>query len=101
LQKSGEEWLEILEGRVPVGPINTVDMALNDPQILSRKMMVEATHRTGEKMKLLGNPIKMSQAGEESFGSPPSLGEHTEQILSGLLGFNQPEIQRLRDQKII
>jgi len=101
LQKSGEEWLEILEGRVPVGPINTVDMALNDPQILSRKMVVEATHRTGEKMKLLGNPIKMSQAGEESFGSPPSLGEHTEQILSGLLGFNQPEIQRLRDQKII
>lgn len=101
LQKSGGEWLEVLEGRVPVGPINTVDMALKDPQTLYRKMVVEVTHGTGEKMELLGNPIKMSQAGEESFKPPPSLGEHTEQILSGLLSFNQPEIQRLRDKKII
>jgi len=101
LEKRGEEWLSILEDQVPVGPINTVDMALSDPQVLFRNMVVETTHHSGEKMKLLGNPIKMLQAGEESFKPPPSLGKHTEQILSELLKFNQPEIQQLRDKKII
>ena len=48
LRKTGEEWLELLEGRLPAGPINTVDMALNDPQILARNMVVETTPRSGE-----------------------------------------------------
>lgn len=101
LRKTGEEWLKILEGRVPVGPINTVDMALKDPQILARNMVVEANHRTGEKMKLLGNPIKMSQAGEREFTSPPALGEHTEQVLVGLLKISPQEVQKLREKKIV
>ena len=101
LQKSGEEWLEILEGRVPVGPINTVDMALNDPQVLSRGMLVETLHRSGEQMKLLGNPIKMSHGGKENFSPPPSLGEHTEEILRQFLSLHPSEVQRLRDKKII
>jgi len=101
LQKRGEEWLEILEGRVPVGPINTVDMALSDPQILARDMVVETTHRSGEKIKLLGNPIKMLTEGEKYFAPPPSLGEHTEEVLGKLLHFDPAEIQRLRDKKII
>ncbi len=101
LQKTGEEWLEILEARVPIGPINTVDMALRDPQVLSRNMVVETTHPCGEKMKLLGNPIKMSQRGEEAYDPPPGIGEHTEQILRQLLSLDSSEIQRLRDNKII
>jgi crotonobetainyl-CoA:carnitine CoA-transferase CaiB-like acyl-CoA transferase len=101
LKKMGEEWLEILEGRVPVGPIHTVDRALSDPQILARNMVAETTHRTGEKMKLLGNPIKMSRSGSQSFQPPPGLGEHSEKILTELLGFQPAEIQLLRDKKII
>lgn len=101
LQKTGEEWLEILEARVPIGPINTVDMALRDPQVCSRNMVVEITHPCGEKMKLLGNPIKMSQRGEEAYEPPPGIGEHTEQILRQLLSLDSSEIQRLRDNKII
>ena len=101
LQKTGEEWLEILEEHVPIGPINTVDMALRDPQVRSRNMVVETTHPCGEKMKLLGNPIKMSQKGEESYDPPPRIGEHTEQILRQLLDLDPSEIQRLRDNEII
>jgi len=101
LQKTGEEWLELLEGRLPAGPINTVDMALSDPQILARNMIVETTHRSGEKMKLLGTPIKMSPAGEPQFTPPPALGEHTEQILRDLLNVGPQEIQHLREKKII
>jgi CoA:oxalate CoA-transferase len=101
LQKTGEEWLKLLEGRVPVGPINTVDMALSDPQILARNMVVETRHRTGEKMKLLGNPIKMSQAEERGFTPPPGLGENTDQVLATLLNFSPQEIQQLREKKIV
>lgn len=101
IQKSGEEWLEIMEDRVPIGPINTVDMALNDPQVLFRNMVVETTHRSGEKMKLLGNPIKMSGAEEREFTPPPALGEHTDQILSELLNLSPGGIKQLREKKII
>ncbi len=101
LQRSGEEWVERMEGRVPIGPINPVDKALSDPQILARDMVVETTHRSGEKMKLIGSPIKMSQAGKEIFSPPPALGEHTDQILKELLNLPPGEIQRLRDKKII
>lgn len=101
LEKTGEEWLKILEGRVPAGPINTVDMALSDPQILSRNMVVETRHRSGERMKLIGNPIKLAINGEENFSPPPSLGEHTQEILQEILNLSLAEIQHLREKKII
>jgi len=101
LKKSGEEWLEILEGKVPVGPINTVDMALQDPQTISRQMVKEVTHRSGEKMKLLGNPIKTPGAEKETFEPPPALGEHSAAVLTELLGMQPAEVQKLRDKKII
>jgi len=101
LEKPGDEWLQRLEGRLPAGPINTVDMALSDPQVRARNMIVETTHRSGEKMKLLGTPIKMSPAGEPQFTPPPALGEQTEQILKALLNFTPLEIKQLREKKII
>ncbi|MCX5916379.1 MAG: CoA transferase, partial [Deltaproteobacteria bacterium] len=67
----------------------------------ARNMIVETTHRSGEKMKLLGTPIKMSPAGEPQFTPPPALGEHTEQILRDLLNVGPQEIQHLREKKII
>ncbi|MGQ9693457.1 MAG: CaiB/BaiF CoA transferase family protein [Thermodesulfobacteriota bacterium] len=101
LQKTGEEWLKILEGRLPVGPINTVDMALSDPQVLMRNMVVEIPHRSGEKMKIIGSPIKLSQAGPEIFSPPPALGEHTEIILRDILNLSPVEILQLKERKII
>lgn len=100
-QKTGEEWLKILEGRLPVGPINTVDMALSDPQVLMRNMVVEIPHRSGEKMKIIGSPIKLSQAGPEIFSPPPALGEHTEIILRDILNLSPVEILQLKERKII
>ncbi len=101
LQKTGEEWLEKLEGSIPSGPINTVDMALSDPQILARNMVTETTHRSGAKMKLLGNPIKMSAAPDEAPAPPPALGENTEAILRHLLYLSPEKIKSLKEKKII
>jgi crotonobetainyl-CoA:carnitine CoA-transferase CaiB-like acyl-CoA transferase len=101
LTKTGEEWLDLLDKRVPIGPINRIDKALADPQILSRNMVPEVDYGSGKKLKILGNPIKMSEIDREVFKAPPRLGEHTEQILVELLRYAPEDVKELRNQKII
>ncbi len=101
LTKTGEEWLELLDKRIAIGPINTVDKALSDPQVLSRNMVVETDYGNGKKVKILGNPIKMSEIDEEVFKAPPRLSEDTEQILTDILKYSPEDIEELRHQKII
>ena len=101
LTKTGEEWLELLGERIPIGPINTVDKALSDPQVLSRNMVAEVDYGSGNKLKILGNPIKMSEIDQEAFKAPPRLGEDTEDILKSILRYSPHEIEELRSQKII
>jgi len=101
LEKTGEEWLELLEKKIPIAPINTIAKALSDPQTLHRNMVVEIDYEKGKRLKLLGNPIKMSEIDQEVFKRPPRLGEHTEEVLKGLLNYSPEAIQALKKQKII
>jgi len=101
LTKTGEEWLELLEKRIPISPINTIDKALSDPQVLSRNMVVEVDYGNNKKLKILGNPIKMSEIEQEVFKAPPRLGQHTEEILTHILNYSPEQIKELRQQKII
>jgi len=64
-------------------------------------MVPEVDYGKGKKLKILGNPIKMSEIDEEVFRRPPRLGEHNEQILRELLRYPPEEIEELRNQKII
>jgi CoA:oxalate CoA-transferase len=101
LEKTGEEWLEILEKRIPIAPINTIDKALADPQTLSRNMVVEVEYENNKKLKIIGNPIKMSEIEQETFRRPPYLGEHNEEILTGILDYTPEQVKELRNQKVI
>jgi len=101
LTKTGEEWLELLDKRIPIGPINTIDKALSDPQILSRNMVVEIDYGKGRRLKIVGNPIKMAEIDQEVFRAPPRLGEHAEQILGEILQYPPEEIEQLRQEKIM
>jgi CoA:oxalate CoA-transferase len=101
LGKTGEEWLELLEKRIPIAPINTIDKALADPQTLSRNMVVEVDYRDNKKLKILGNPIKMSEVEQEVFRRPPYLGEHTEEILRELLEYSPAQIKEIKDGKVV
>jgi len=101
LTKTGEEWLELLEKRIPISPISTIDKALSDPQVLSRNMVVEVDYGNNKKLKVVGNPIKMSEIEQEVFKAPPRLGQHTEEILTHILNYSPEHIKELRQQKII
>ncbi|OHE21587.1 MAG: hypothetical protein A2Z43_01320 [Syntrophobacterales bacterium RBG_19FT_COMBO_59_10] len=101
LEKTGEEWLELLEKRIPIAPINTIDKALTDPQTLSRNMVVEVEYENDKKLKILGNPIKMSEIEQERFKRPPYLGEHTGEILTGLLHYSPEQVSELRSQGVV
>ena len=101
LTRTGEEWLERLDTKVPIAPINTVDKALSDPQVLSRNMVQEIDYGENKKFKIIGNPIKMSEIDREEFKAPPRLGQDTEQILKSILHYSPNEIEQLRKQKVI
>ena len=101
LEKTGEEWLEALEKRIPIAPINTIDKALADPQTLSRNMVVEVEYENEKKLKILGNPIKMSEVEQEVFKRPPYLGEHTEEILRERLNYSPEQIKDMKTAKVV
>ena len=64
-------------------------------------MVAEVDYGKGKKLKILGNPIKMSEIDQEVFKAPPRLGEHTEQVLTELLRYSPEEVGELRNQGII
>lgn len=102
LEKTSSEWLKLSsEEGIPSAPVNTLDKVISDPQLLARHMLVEVDHPSYGKVKILGNPVKMSGLTEETFTAAPTLGEHNQEILSGLLGYSQEEIDELKKDKII
>ena len=95
LKQPGEKWLELFEGKIPASPINTVDKTFSDPQVIYRNMIVETDHPLLGKIKLVGNPMKLSSIGKEDFKPPPLLGEHTMEVLTGLLGLSTEKVEKI------
>lgn len=85
LERSKEQWLEDLESvQVPAGPINSVAEVFQEPQIQARDMQVTVPHPYNEALQLVGNPIKFSRTPVEYRSAPPTLGQHTEDVLARL-----------------
>ncbi len=95
-------WLEKLEpAGIPVGQVRTVAEVFQNPQVGPRKMLLEVEHPTVGRLRLTGNPIKMSGAEERSPLPPPILGEHTEEILRGRLGLDLERVEALKREGAI
>lgn len=85
LEQGKEHWLEMLEAaQVPCGPINTVAEAFQEPQSQARGMQVTVPHPQNAGLQLVGNPIRLSRTPVEYQRPPPTLGQHTREILSRL-----------------
>ena len=80
--KNADEWISLLhKNEIPSGPINLVSEALNDPHIISREMIVELEHPALGMIKNLGSPINFSNTQITYRKHPPTLGEHTQEII--------------------
>ena len=81
---------------MPATPILTVDRVLSDPQVSQRGMVVEMDHPLYGKTRTLGTPIKMDGAMGLEVTPAPRLGEHTDQVLTGVLKYSNVKIVELR-----
>jgi crotonobetainyl-CoA:carnitine CoA-transferase CaiB-like acyl-CoA transferase len=100
--KSGDEWLRLLEeAGVPCGPINTLDRLFADPQVAARNMVVEMEHLKVGRLRSIGNPVKTVGMPEGPFEPPPLHGQHTEEVLKGILQYSDEKITQLRKKGVI
>lgn len=101
-KKTKAQWLALLEeAGVPCGPINNLDEVFNDPQVKARECAIELKHPTASKVKLVASPMRMSATPVHHESAPPTLGQHTDQILRELLGYSDEQLTQLRNNKII
>ncbi len=102
LQKDSGEWIRLLtDAEIPSGPINTIDRVFADPQVLARGLLVGMEHPAIGPIKLVGSPMKLSETPIQYRIPPPLLGEHTEEILRDVLGYDRIQIARLKEGKVI
>lgn len=95
-------WLHLFEGSgIPYGPINNMKQVFSDPQVLHNKMIVEMSHKSAGSIKLPGPAVSFSESANKPKSAPPMFGQHTDQILSGLLGLSDHDVNDLRNKKII
>ena len=100
--ETSEYWINALNSaKVPCAPINSFSQALSDEQVIHRNMVVEVEHPDGGKVKMPGNPIKLSYTDEDSFSPPPHLGQHTKETLIEWCNYSESEINELIKKKVI
>jgi crotonobetainyl-CoA:carnitine CoA-transferase CaiB-like acyl-CoA transferase len=98
--KTTSEWLVILEEHgVPCAPVNDVATALRDPQVAARDLVFYDEHPTLGRVGHVASPVRVGD--ERRQASAPGLGEHTREVLTGLLGYDEKRIGGLRDAKVI
>ena len=96
-KRSKREWLELLEAAgVPNGPINDVAQVFDEPQVKARGVRIELDHAAAGQLPVVASPMRFSGTPIEYRLAPPLLGQHTAEVLRGLLGKSDAEIARLR-----
>ncbi len=91
------EWIAALNAEgVPSGAVRDLAEVFNDPQLAAREMIQAVEHATLGNVRALGVPIKLSDTPGAVRTAPPTLGQHTDQILRTDLGLTDADIARLR-----
>ena len=97
-----DSWLAALrEAGIPCGPVQAIDEVFGDPQVVARDMVWDAPHPSAGQVRLAASPLKLSATPVAYRLPPPLLGEHTEEILTELLGYSSPEVERLRADGVV
>ena len=96
------DWLADLEQhQVPGGPINNLAEVFADPQVRERDMVTPWQHAVGTPFELVSSPMKLSRTPVRRELPPPTMGQHTEEVLKQVLHYDDARIAQLRAARII
>ncbi|XP_017885459.1 succinate--hydroxymethylglutarate CoA-transferase [Ceratina calcarata] len=100
--KTNKEWEVVFEGAsFPYGPINTLKQVFEDPHVKHTRMVKELEHSSGKTVKVVGPAVTYSYAVNKVRSAPPTMGQHTDEILKNILNYTDKEIQTLKKCKIV
>ncbi|MBN8928153.1 MAG: CoA transferase [Rhodospirillales bacterium 69-11] len=95
-------WIERLEAlKIGCGPINTLSQVFADPHVVARDMVVEMPHASGQSVKVIANPVKLSETPPDYRFAAPLLGQHTDEVLGEQLGLDSAAIAALREKGVV
>ena len=95
-------WLDIFDkADIPAAPVNDMATAFRELQTISPDMVCEVDHPVTGPLHLLGVPFRYRTMQGDVRMPPPCLGEHTDAVMSEVLGLEAAEIARLREQKVL
>jgi len=101
-ERERKDWIERLDAAgVPCGPINDYREVFDDPQVRHRGLKIEIPHPLGGNLPGIASPMRFSETPVQYDLPPPLLGQHTREVLGGLLGIPDDELDRLAAAKII
>ncbi len=100
--KTSDQWMVLLnkEG-VPAAPVLRIDQVFEHEQVLDRQMVVDVPHPVSGTLKMIGNPVNQPDVDEQPMEASPLLGQHTEEILKGILGITDDRLRHLRERAVI
>lgn len=96
------DWVTAMEAAgVPCGPINTIDQVFADPQVQARGLRIEMPHPLAGQVPLVANPMRLSGSPVAYRRAPPTLGQHTDEVLAQWLQLDAPAVATLREQRVV
>ncbi|KAG4072335.1 hypothetical protein HA402_004267 [Bradysia odoriphaga] len=102
VQHDNEYWMKLFESQpFPAGPINSMAEVFSDPHIQSIGLVKNLEHPAAGQIKVVGPPVVFSEAENKVRTAPPTLGQHTDEVLSSVLHYSADRIHSLRAGKII
>ena len=100
--RPSSDWIASLEAAgVPCGPINDLGQVFEDPQVRARGMRLEVPHPLAGTASLVASPLRLSATPVAPGTAPPTLGQHTHEVLAEVLGLDEATRASLREVGVI
>ena len=100
--KKRDEWIEFLQSEdIPCAAALPVEEFLDDPQVLANDMVISIEEPGLGTVREMGLPVKPRETPGKVKGRSPRLGEHTVEILKDLLGYEEKEVAKLKEEGLI
>ena len=101
-QRTRDDWMTRLDkAGVPSGAIRTVGEVCDSELLKARGMIARMEHASAGVVKAVKNAVRLSGTPLDAYTAPPQLGEHTREVLTGLLGYSAAEMEKLAGEGVV